>query len=657
MERITKLLEINKTINDAIPSLIEVFTSFYGEECRELITEKFNNMLLVGYYDVNTLSSFIIDMQKEATAKHVKEVFDKLQIEYNSENVAKYTNNNRFDNISLFPIINIYDYISMVKKGEKELVYEEQVRRYNIFKESIPELTLDAFLNKQISDEQIKRLPPYIRRNVDSWLNEYENVSERLKNKKKEIINNIIALYPEANIDNIDELILAGKLDNIYAIGEEFKKARVKYTEYSKENIDKYVSVENRLKDLKSKIEHKYFVEYLLELKEYLNKEDQDRLDKLVANDYFYSFELKDIKIISGSDLNVGQNFNSNNSIKYFDSQSEQELNNPNARTYRKATIKENRIKYFKYRGIDLGDNYEDYVNNPECQAIWPSEEMISRIEERYNYYRDKANAEFYDGLDICKEVEEKAANIGLLDKSALLDSNMFLRKLTCVSTDIRKSQDGYQLYPIVYIYAKNYEYDDKALIHELNHLFELSLTKVKENDYEAVCGWDYLEGEIKKDNTDAPNHTHEKRKYEALNEIINELLARKITKQMHDSGIFVINSPDKYRDYGGTTYDFSEFLVEEFFDKYLTDIIASRRNNNIEIIWQKVGKENFDELNQLFHEFTSTFPEFTFYRLADDLSNKRDTDLVRKYNSIKERRDIVLAKMNDYSKNSGMTL
>ena len=44
--------------------------------------------------------------------------------------------------------------------------------------------------------------------------------------------------------------------------------------------------------------------------------------------------------------------------------------------------------------------------------------------------------------------------------------------------------------------------------------------------------------------------------------------------------------------------------------------------------------------------------PEFRFYRLIEDLHNKKDTDNVKKFKSLIDRRDVILIKMLEFSKN-----
>ena len=68
-------------------------------------------------------------------------------------------------------------------------------------------------------------------------------------------------------------------------------------------------------------------------------------------------------------------------------------------------------------------------------------------------------------------------------------------------------------------------------------------------------------------------------------------------------------------------------------------------------------GKENFDKLNELFHEFYEEFPEYVYRKLNRDLVEKKDTELVRKYNNITARRDEILAAIREYSLRNKVTL
>ena len=145
-------------------------------------------------------------------------------------------------------------------------------------------------------------------------------------------------------------------------------------------------------------------------------------------------------------------------------------------------------------------------------------------------------------------------------------------------------------------------------------------------------------------------------RPYELFNEIINEMIAKEISQIMHDNGIFVFDDPANSRYMYTTSYEESTFLVKDFFDEFRDTIIKSRSNGNIQLIFDEVGKENFDDLNELFHIFNSKFTGAKLRQLKSDLKNNVDNESTRLLNEIREKRDRILEKMRkhrDMQKNS----
>ena len=101
------------------------------------------------------------------------------------------------------------------------------------------------------------------------------------------------------------------------------------------------------------------------------------------------------------------------------------------------------------------------------------------------------------------------------------------------------------------------------------------------------------------------------------------------------------------------TSYEHTFFIVKHFYERYKEKILESRRNGNIDVIWEEVGKENFYKLNELFEIFDEHFSGMRVYALYDDLNNERDTELTRIYNEIIVKRNEILVKMNNYKKES----
>ena len=97
------------------------------------------------------------------------------------------------------------------------------------------------------------------------------------------------------------------------------------------------------------------------------------------------------------------------------------------------------------------------------------------------------------------------------------------------------------------------------------------------------------------------------------------------------------------------TSYEESTFLVKDFFDEFRDTIIKSRSNGNIQLIFDEVGKENFDALNELFHIFNSKFTGVKLRQLKLDLKNNVDNESTRLLNEIREKRDRILEKMRKH--------
>ena len=59
-----KKLNATNTITASLPRIIEAFTTFYGEQERERITEKFNNMIIIGYMSPEKISQILKEDKK-----------------------------------------------------------------------------------------------------------------------------------------------------------------------------------------------------------------------------------------------------------------------------------------------------------------------------------------------------------------------------------------------------------------------------------------------------------------------------------------------------------------------------------------------------------------------------------------------------------------
>lgn len=90
--------------------------------------------------------------------------------------------------------------------------------------------------------------------------------------------------------------------------------------------------------------------------------------------------------------------------------------------------------------------------------------------------------------------------------------------------------------------------------------------------------------------------------------------------------------------------------LVGEFFSMYHNEIIESRSNNQIDILLEKVGQNNFEELNNLFNYFNQYLGRSEFIRCLQELRSGHDTIRTRKLREIEMKKDTIIQNMKTYS-------
>jgi len=328
--------------------------------------------------------------------------------------------------------------------------------------------------------------------------------------------------------------------------------------------------------------------------------------------------------------------------ISAFSIKSEEQLKN---NSWQKNNIISNRIQYFKNLGLDLGNDYSIYENSKEAQNLIPKQEQIERIINKKNELFKKSQKEYYESLPEYQKKVQKLKDSNIINYEEILNLN--INDIgTCNFPKIKKSEIGYIISPILYFSTLDKEYMDHYLIHELNHILETSLIKIEGKDIHIKCGFEYII-----DNLNIQDQIQNE-EIVFFNEIINELISQEINQIMFNSGVYIFSDKKTAKITGGTSYEHTRFIVNEFYQTYKTEIIKSRRDSDLSVLYDTVGKENFDELNSLFDIYEQNFSQFKNYvQLIEDLKEKKDTELTRIYYKIIEKRDLILNKMKNYKK------
>ena len=262
---------------------------------------------------------------------------------------------------------------------------------------------------------------------------------------------------------------------------------------------------------------------------------------------------------------------------------------------------------------------------------------------------------EYYKSLPEYINNREKINKLELLDKDDGYDTLSYEDNQTMIVPNIKKIDNIYKIFSLVLIYLDNDDgFIDSYIVHELNHVLEVDLLSFDGENYQMSSGWEIFTDSI----LDLPDikksylkEIEPKRKYELFNEIINELISQEITEILFESNNYIFNTKEN-AEYQGTNYEHTRFLVEKFYHVYKKEIIESRHNGNINIIYDTVGKDNFDSLNELVNSFYNMFPEDRIYDLYIAQEKGIENELTKLYDNLCLIRDNILSDMKKYKKN-----
>lgn len=637
MDRVEKFLNGNEEIKKAIPLYIEAFVRFYGEERRTEIETKFNNLLCLGFQTPKAIKDGLKILQSKKTQELLEPIFKKTGVPLNII-VETLT----LSDIEYMPINNLYELIDLHRMGEygrKKMFYKKAIqtlRRMNMPEELIKELIATKKLPKQyqnLSDDiKIQIMGTIDERRID-------NNYKRKFAQAKDLLETII---PGINEENFEELLENDTIEKLMSVREEFEEAYKKYQEQLKPLQNEVKEINDLEEELSNKLYRSFIKENLNLLPENIKNEIEQYLNNETTS-------LKD----NISEI-VGTTLEQNGYIDAFSEAADNILMN-NSPSWKIDSIKEERIKYFNAIGIELGNNYDDYMENKEARKLIPTKDCMKKFVESRNYYINKYNNMFYTSLKRHQRLLSEIEKIDFQDKEDPVNAMTYIEGVSYISSNFIRTDSGYVPYPILCLNFSDYETDslDHTFVHELNHVFESSMGLVSEQEYEFICGWD-----ITSERMDLASgqevSTLERRKerpYELLNEIINELIAKEISKLMHKDNFYIFDEENNSEYENTTGYDGSRFLVQDFFDEFRDAIIKSRSNGNIEIIFNEVGKENFDALNELFHIYHENFSDIKTL-ISYQEQPEKETELTQIYHKLIEKRDQILESMRIYRDN-----
>lgn len=646
MNEILNKLNADRTLQENISKYIDVFVDFYGEDKRDEIERKFNNATFVGYLSPERQQVELTKLIKEKS----KELESKV-LEYNETSLESKDLFDTYDyslKISQ-PINNYQNFIELYKlgkEGRKEKYIEDT---YNDIKKYLNELTKEEYLKiieTKVLPEKYQNIPYWLKNNIQYTTN-LQNIEENYEksfNKASSLIRKII---PRCTLDNFD--INNEEIEKLDKIIEKYKETLKEYENFEKENIEYFNEMQVN-KDLEMSLREKYYKEFLKENIDLIKEDDRQGVIEYLNDSkksYLMNYSVRRL---------LGSSIQSESILESFYEEQEDILNNEETSTFIKNSIIENRIKYFNNIGINLGNNYNLYLENEDVKSNWPTKERLEKFRATKNKLINNFMKEYYLNTVSHKRLRQVVDSKNLLNKDDGLDQTMYNSSLgkTCVATNLKEIDGKLEAAPLVMISFGGFDGAlDHDIIHELNHLYELSLESVINNKAVYLCGWDICEDDIVGEVNDYIDITKEepKRSYELFNEIINEVIAQEIEEKMHEKGIHILDSSRNSKVKGNTSYEASFFIIKDFYKEFRDEIIKSRSNGNIKEILDVVGEKNFNDLNDLFDIYFENLSGLKKMQLLDDIKNNRTTNLTIKYYEIVDKSKEIMERMREESK------
>lgn len=461
--------------------------------------------------------------------------------------------------------------------------------------------------------------------------------------RREEVVEFLRNFDENVNASNLNALIDSGAFSFLDPILEQYEmmkkhyKERIEGLKPYQEYVDKSLKLKDELEDREKDQLYLDFIDLIPQNERELSLLEEKRTGHKIG----FSMDV--------ANSVVGLSLSYESKIEAFSEENSKLLLSGG---WRADSIKRDRISFFKSYGIDLGNNYEDYLNNESCKKLIPNEELVQRIKQRRGEAYTRFLNNYINSLDGYVKTREKIDRLGLLDKNDGINAKAYLNSRAFVSPNLVKKDGNYQLHSILCLNLGSLlEYLDSALLHELNHVYELSLLSASESEIKVTSGWDVISERFsdKEDVVDIESDG-KKRSYELLNEIINEIICQEIHELMLSNEKTIFNEPNTTKIHGGTSYENMLFLVKDFYRTYSKEIKESRKEGRVEYLFDVVGEENFNALSELLQEFYEQFPTGRYFKVMDDLANKKDSKEINDLKLIIAKRDKILKKMQEYS-------
>lgn len=537
----------NLTINfkKLLPYIIRAFTEVYGEEYYDTISKKINRAIMISYYDIEGLETYISYVEQCKRREYAIKFLDKI-----GTNVEKTKKNN---------------YTQKLDEKIEDILQCYIGGSYYGFCESAEFYApLQAF--KKSNTENPKIL----------LINKLKIINYLLNDEHEKITEENFDLFTKTE----KYLQIMDKIDKLNIVYEslllEYRKWEEQLLPYKN-----FVESEKKRKD-----------EILKEKKNLLFLDIYSKLpNAVIENTSDKTLEEKSL-IVFGYRSDIS----STSMIEAFSANKMEKLKAKDVSLYDKFLIINSQVQYLYNAGIDINnkemlmcnseedvDNYFAFLNQDEVKKYIPSEDLISYVSSARENMYEEALKEYY----MTREDFKKLVKIFGNDKNNLeYFYQLIKKKCVCVTFDDSTTMND-EIISVMLYTIRGFDAGGLlfSFIHECGHIIDQNSNAMAFESYNGIDGLNPYDNTL--------------RKYERFNEAINDIFTLEAIERLHNKGIYLIEPQElsslDLRNFNTTlvTKDLLQPLVSKFREQVINAKVKMGRNELIKYI----GKDNFEEL------------------------------------------------------------